>query len=335
MEDDDDNSFSFIGPIPAMVYILCSFIANVGSAITGYGQALIFVFVYTVFDIFGMMVDCQPNDLCGVKYAVCLQTLSLVGSVPLLMYQSNPAKHANRYLLTTLIPVTLVSTPFGQWCQDYVSSSVIRLVVGVVVTAVVGYELYKLCKQRRVPNTEETPITATPTTELTPLLSVTEDKTDDEKDPLLHGFTRSSIFIWGVVLGFLSGFLGGLIGMRGPPLMIFFLQFPFPKGEARSIGAILLLLNMVLRMGYYLFQDYQHDHAQQYGADSSTTKWFYWKSSWHLYVGIVVAGVLGVPIGDCIHHRMDQSNFRLALAIILAFSGVVNIVKAVEELQHR
>jgi len=84
-----------------------------------------------------------------------------------------------------------------------------------------------------------------------------------------------------------------------PPLMIFFLQFPFPKQEARAVGAVLLFLNMALRMLYYILQDYYRG-----GFDTDTTlttttivKWFYWQSSWHLYVGVVLAGMLGVPIG--------------------------------------
>eukprot|EP00977_Amphora_coffeiformis_P024611 scaffold16412_cov171-Amphora_coffeaeformis.AAC.8 len=93
---------------------------------------------------------------------------------------------------------------------------------------------------------------------------------------------------------------------------------------------------MALRMLFYILQDY-------YGADADTTtsttvtatvKWFYWQSSWHFYVGVVLAGMLGVPIGDWIHHQIDQSKFRLALAIILAGSGIVNIVKALGELQQ-
>ena len=120
-----------------------------------------------------------------------------------------------------------------------------------------------------------------------------------------------------------------------PPLMIFFLQFPFPKQEARAVGAVLLFLNMALRMLYYVLQDYYGVDTDSTATTTTTTfKWFYWQSSWHLYVGVVLAGMLGVPIGDWVHHRIDQSKFRFALAIILAGSGIVNIVKALEELHQ-
>ena len=222
-----------IGSVPALVYILCSFIANAGVAITGFGMALIFVFVYTLFDVFGKMNDCHPMELCDMKYAVCLQSLSLVGSMPVLLYKSNVIRHANRLLLYTLIPVTLVSTPLGQYCQDYVQTSWIRLVVGVVVTAVVGYEIFKLCRTKTASAEEamtatgpsSTASTTVATDEQTPLLVTKKSSHNEEavvaemsvigdKDQL-HGFSPTSILLWGLVLGSCSGFLGGLVGMRG------------------------------------------------------------------------------------------------------------------------
>lgn len=207
-----------IGIVPALVYSLCSFVANAGVAVTGFGMALIFVFVYTLFDVFGKMTDCHPIELCDMKYAVCLQSLSLVGSMPFLLYKSNALQHANRHLLYTLIPVTLVSTPFGQYCQDYVPSSWIRMVVGIVVTLVVGYEIYKLCHAKTTSDDEET----TALNEQTPLLTEKDrtlspedeaatgtDMRNDSDDDQLHGFSRTSIGLWGVILGFFSGFLGG------------------------------------------------------------------------------------------------------------------------------
>eukprot|EP00977_Amphora_coffeiformis_P024612 scaffold16412_cov171-Amphora_coffeaeformis.AAC.9 len=224
-----------IGSVPALVYILCSFIANAGVAITGFGMALIFVFVYTLFDMFGKMNDCHPMELCDMKYAVCLQSLSLVGSMPVLLFKSNVIRHANRLLLYTLIPVTLVSTPFGQYCQDYVQTSWIRLVVGVVVTTVVGYEILKLCRTKSTCVGNEVAMATAPTTasgtvasnEDTPLLLLVAKKSSQDEEAAitdisvindnhqLHGFSPTSILLWGLILGSCSGFLGGLVGMRG------------------------------------------------------------------------------------------------------------------------
>ena len=366
-----------IGPLPATVYILCSFIANAGVSVTGFGMALIFVFVYTIFDVFGMMSNqsCIPQELCDMKYAVFIQSLSLIGSMPFLMYKSNARQNANKYLLQTLIPITLVATPFGQMCQNYISTSWIRMVVGIVVTLVVGYEIYKLYSQRRAITSVSRAQhlgTSNVVTERTSLIPQTEPITDsiskekvgttnddhdvdhgvkdntnddNEESQLLHGFSKDTILLWGVVLGFFSGFLGGLIGMRGPPLMIFFLHFStFPKSEARAVGAVLLFLNMALRVGYYLLQDYYHTTTSPSSSNLqekddpniiaiSQPKWFYWESSWHLYLGVIIAGIIGVPIGDWIHHRLDTNKFRLALAILLVASGIVNIVKATSELK--
>jgi len=219
-----------IGSVPALVYTLCSFIVNAGVAITGFGMALIFVFVYTLFDVFGKMTDCHHMELCDMKYAVCLQSLSLVGSMPVLLYKSNVIRHANRLLLYTLIPVTLIGTPFGQYCQDYVRTSWIRLVVGLIVTAVVGYEIFKLCRTETHNHDEAIPTAPVTNStvaakERTPLLvantfpedekTVIDMRCTDNHNDQLHGFSPTSILLWGLILGSCSGFLGGLVGMRG------------------------------------------------------------------------------------------------------------------------
>lgn len=332
-----------IGLVPCAIYILSSFIANVGVAVTGFGMGLIFIFVYTLFDVGGMMTACDPVVLCDMKYAVFIQSLSLAGSMPLLMYKSNIRTHANKLLLFTLIPVTLISTPIGQLLQDHVSSSLIRIILGLVVTAVVGWEIIKLFRTKQSSTneavgereTDETGVNGTQLlpTEQTSLLinskkiGVTSEglssSSNDDENGDFSEFSKNSILLWGIVLGFLSGFLGGLIGMRGPPLMIFFLHFPFPKAEARAVGSVMLFLNMLLRVSFYIIEDLRA---------SGTTRWFYWEQSFGLYVSVVVAGIFGVPIGDWIHHHIDQKKFRFVLALLLSASGLVNIVKGANEL---
>jgi len=360
-----------IGPYPTLVYILSSFIANVGVSITGFGMALIFVFVYTIFDMFGnMKTSCTPLELCDMKYAVFVQSLSLVGSVPYLMYKAKIPTHANKSLLSTLMPVTLLSTPAGQLLQDTLPSSWLCIVFGTVVSVVVGWKILEelYCKKEQESEDDDTKPITTPNSEQEALLmessrregkEQTYSSTTDggkEKSTLLpikckeindfsdngesqeeggslQEFSSTSIFIWGAILGFLSGFLGGLIGMRGPPLMVFFLYFPFPKMEVRAVGAVMLFFNMVLRILFYILDDLLR-HSTTSDNDDGTPPWFLsWSSSWQLYVGVVVAGILGVPIGDWIHHHyIDQNKFRIALAFLLTASGVVNIAKGLSEI---
>jgi len=296
------------------------------------------------------------------------------------MYKSNihifdDDDNVTKHLLMTLIPVTMVSTPCGQWLQDKVPSSWIRIILGIVITAVVSWKIIssflddhnKAKEQQQQQETKpETEIYPT-TEEKIPLLNDANNNNnnnidDDEsittttikennKDLLrVGGFSSSSskstIFVWGTVLGFFSGFLGGLIGMRGPPLMLFFLQFPFPKADVRSVGAVMLFLNMVLRIVFYISYDlYHHQHDNDNDNDNdnannnnndndndnTTPLWFLWSSSWRLYIGVIVAGIIGIPIGDWIHHYIDQNKFQFVLAILLAASGILNITKGISD----
>ena len=156
----------------------------------------------------------------------------------------------------------------------------------------------------------------------------------DNNESSSSSLLSKKVVVWGILLGFASGFLGGLIGMRGPPLMVFFLVFPFPKTETRAVGAIMLFLNMVLRISYYGVDDYRRRNNELEGSSVAAVPWFLGSSAWPLYVGVVVAGILGVPIGDWIHHRIDQTKFKIVLGLLLAASGIVNIAKGVAELRQ-
>jgi uncharacterized membrane protein YfcA len=336
----DSTDFIMIGPLPTFWFCLCSFIANAGVSVVGFGMALIFVTVYTVVDVAGGFEECRSvNDsmnmsLCGIKYAVFLQSLSLVGSMPILMAHADAFKNANRALLHTLIPVTLISTPLGQYCQALISASWIKVVVGGVVILVV---LYKMGSSMIEHQQRRSRITTTPpnnsvvaATERTSLVETGSSDSaggdnDGDGENKFHEFSPAAIRLWGVLLGGGSGFLGGLIGMRGPPLMIFFLAFPFPKAETRAVGSIMLFLNMVLRIAYYVLSDIVVNE------DDNQPQWFY-RSEWPLYIGVILAGAIGVPIGDWIHNRLDQSTFQNVLALLLAATGIVNIWKGTSEL---
>ena len=127
-----------IGTVPSCVYILCSLVANAGMAITGFGSALLFILVYTLCEMCGLLTAaaCTPAEICSMKYAVFFQALSLLGSTPYLVYKARTRSSRRRTtrrtaeeeeknagvitqkLLCTLLPATLVATPCGQWFQE-------------------------------------------------------------------------------------------------------------------------------------------------------------------------------------------------------------------------
>ena len=130
-----------IGLVPSCVYILCSFVSNAVQAITGFGSAILFILVYTLCDVCGVLhlttaagtAACHPSEfMCSMKYAVFLQAVSLIGAAPYLVYTAMRSSSSSRptgeeekadavrtqKLLLAVIPATLVATPCGQWLQD-------------------------------------------------------------------------------------------------------------------------------------------------------------------------------------------------------------------------
>mmetsp|Transcript_23400 Transcript_23400/g.55456 ORF Transcript_23400/g.55456 Transcript_23400/m.55456 type:complete len:291 (+) Transcript_23400:124-996(+) len=284
--------------------------------------------------------------------------------MPMLLFAADAFRNSNPALLATLIPITVIATPFGQYCQTKISASWIKVVVGTVVVIVVLYkiilDILAAARQRRRREQEQQEKLASPTNgteanETTTLLekgsttptAITPDNTtdgnDDSRDRYYHGFSVVRIRLWGILLGGSSGFLGGLIGMRGPPLMIFFLAFPFPKSETRAVGAIMLCLNMILRIGYYIVSDVvvaglvsQNDNVDTDSHDiiaknGGHHRWFF-REEWVLYVGVIVSGTVAIFIGDWVHHKLDQNTFQRALALLLVATGIVNIWKGTSEL---
>ena len=62
--------------------------------------------------------------------------------------------------------------------------------------------------------------------------------------------------LFAVTMSFLSGFLGGLCGIRGPPIMLFFLHaghfgLVFTKASQRATGAAITFCNVAMRVLFY------------------------------------------------------------------------------------
>jgi len=71
--------------VATVVFSLCGFFENFGVALTGFGRAIFFLFVYTIADVIGL-VGCSR---CGIKDALFYQSLALAAAVPVLFYKEN------------------------------------------------------------------------------------------------------------------------------------------------------------------------------------------------------------------------------------------------------
>lgn len=118
-----------------------------GKAVTGFGMAIIFLFVWNIAEVSGYDGD--------FKYAVFIQSLALICIQPISLYNAQIFKHAYRHILVLFIPITLVSTPLGQLLSEYVPTKTVQAVAGAVVALVALWELYTkkdfflaLCEKR-------------------------------------------------------------------------------------------------------------------------------------------------------------------------------------------
>ncbi|CAK0796965.1 unnamed protein product [Prorocentrum cordatum] len=100
------------GAADVFVYALATFLGNVGVAVTGFGMAIVYLFVWQVARLCGWEAD--------FKHAVFIQAIGLFAAQPLLLRQANIRKHGSRNLLKLFVPVTVLSTPLGQWLGIYV-----------------------------------------------------------------------------------------------------------------------------------------------------------------------------------------------------------------------
>ena len=134
--------------------------------------------------------------------------------------------------------------------------------------------------------------------------------------------TRTAIF-WTLFTGAVSGYLGGLCGIRGPPLILYFLHPPnsvkFTKKSQRATGACLTATNVFMRTFFYLIESFTTDDSKD--ADGEI---FFVASDWKLYVSISIFSVLGVLIGTKIFEKLHDSRdvMKGILTVFLLLCGI-------------
>ena len=115
---------------------ICAVLATLGVAVTGFGHAIIFLFVYQIMALSGY-------DGIDIKFAIFTQMLALLAAQPLLLWKASVRKHATRPFVLLFIPVTVLSTPLGQYTASHLDVRVLKAVGGVIVTLIGAFEVYK------------------------------------------------------------------------------------------------------------------------------------------------------------------------------------------------
>ena len=292
-------------------------------------------------------------DRCGIKDAVFYQSLALASGLPLMLFHARKVikQHANKTFLLVFCPATAAGTPLGKFLQGHLPGDIVKTICGILICLACANALSKSvpesqCYKNKFGKTaaneddKEENVVAAHVEDINEKLDVeaddyvdnvkeeTENTTKvildgDELDPTL--VEGRSFKIWGFIAGFLSGFLGGLAGIRGPPLMVFFLWFTFPKHFVRANSMLILIVNVSIRLAYYVAEDL---------SGQRDVPWFE-PELWYLYVCVIVFGMIGVPGGDWVAQRINQKQFKLVIAFMLLLSGVSNLGKGISEIVQR
>lgn len=377
--------------VDVVVLSLCSFLGNVGVALTGFGMAIVYIFFWQIAFLSGYMGN--------FKYAVFIQSIALASVQPILLYQANVRKHASRKMLMYFVPITIVSTPLGQLTADYVPTNIIQSVGGVLVSLVAIREVYlkrfyffSCCLSKKKDTKDETsreqesvsvddgPVgdTSKPSAEVPvgdnddeavsenekvrvspgglkgvnwlgsvvqlgenqdteeileesaeevaeelPTTSVDEEavvpageETEPDDDGKNNEPLGANAIFWTLAAGFSSGYLGGLCGIRGPPLIFYFLHPPHPvkftNKTQRGTGVVITAANVFMRIVYY-------------AADTILTKKTYFQvDHWYLYLSVILSSILGVVIGSLLFKRLKEHNaaIKAVLTIMLVLCGI-------------
>jgi len=140
----------------------------------------------------------------------------------------------------------------------------------------------------------------------------------DDDDSQLNCSARS----WTTIAGATSGFLGGLCGIRGPPIILYFLHSPvvFTKESQRATGVCITFTNVTMRIVYYIINTLLFDQAHDFES-----------RDWGLYLSIIVCSNLGVLVGSELFEYMKDSRITIKsiLAIFLLLCGVSLILSSV------
>jgi len=124
---------------------------------------------------------------------------------------------------------------------------------------------------------------------------------------------------WTLLMGFLSGFLGGLCGIRGPPIILYFLHAPIKMNKAvqKANGAVITAANVLTRVVVYAIKSAAGGHHSQFTNDDIP-----------LYIIVLIASVGGVAIGQDIYQSMrdSQAVVKTILCFLLLLCGVSLII---------
>ena len=125
--------------------------------------------------------------------------------------------------------------------------------------------------------------------------------------------------------GFLDGFLGGLVGLRAGPFIVFFLFFEYPQPVIKANGTVIATVNTFIRIVSYIFKT----PPPSYAFDT----WFTIKDL-NMYLAVALAGLVACKIGLSITKYITNWTYKAILAGFLVIMGITLITTSAIDLSQ-
>jgi len=136
-----------------------------------------------------------------------------------------------------------------------------------------------------------------------------------------------------VAVGFTSGFLGGLVGARGPPLILFFLFTSYPRNVVRSNQIVVRTVNVSVRLLTYALVPPPADYAHGSGAGGGSVGWFNFERHWPLYVSVCACAIVGTVVGEVAFRRVTNKDvYKTMLAGLVLICAIGMLAKGTANL---
>lgn len=201
------------------------------------------------------------TDYYDLKYAVFIQNMALIVVNPCILWSVGLKLNYKMELVLPFIPVQFIGTLVGQYLHKYTPVSILKLVIGFLTILIGAKHAFNICKSSK-------------------------EKENPEEGLVIESENSclKKVVIFMLMTGFLAGFLGGLVGVAGPPLMIFFLFFDYSSDEIRANVALISLINTCTRLMLY---------AVSSPPESAAYSTWFTKEDLSLYISVALAGILG------------------------------------------